>query len=329
MEPVLDPAQIGALRVKARRKTSAVHPPEEIPATTPFDPRQIEQPSLAQLRGLELLHRNCAQKISDALGTLLRVAVEVEFAAVEQTPGAAFGEKLPESAYLACLGLAPGATALLQMDLSLVFPILDRILGGSGQEATEARDLTEIEQELFEPVGRAIGQALREGWEPFVKMDWPWGGSLSKDQAAASLPPRDQLLLATFRLRLQETQGQLVLAFPSAVSAALLRRFAPREPAAKPSLPRDRSRLQEQLLGCRVDVQLLLRRSTVSIRQLCGLRPGDVLVLKVRADEPLPVHVAGREMFLASPVRCASQRGAQVRKVLSIVPQKKEVEERA
>jgi hypothetical protein len=47
-----------------------------------------------------------------------------------------------------------------------------------------------------------------------------------------------------------------------------------------------------------------------------------VVVLQVRANELLPVHVAGREMFRASPVRCGSQRGAQVQKALSIVPKR-------
>jgi len=123
-------------------------------------------------------------------------------------------------------------------------------------------------------------------------------------------------------VRVQETQGQLVLAFPSTVASALLRRLAPQESALPTSAPRDRSRLQEQLLGSRLEAELLLPRSTVSIRQLCGLQPGDVVVLKVRADELLPVRVAGREMFRASPVRCGSQRGAQVQQTLSIVPKK-------
>jgi hypothetical protein len=40
----------------------------------------------------------------------------------------------------------------------------------------------------------------------------------------------------------------------------------------------------------------------------------------VRASEPLVVSIAGREMFLAAPVRCAARRGAQVLRILSLVP---------
>jgi len=321
MEPTLNPGEIDALRGKARRKTSAVRPAAEAPPAAAFDPRQLGQPSAAQFEGLEGVHKACAQNIASRLSTLLRVAVEAEAAPARQVSGAEFLEKLPEAAYLASLGGTPGTTAFLQIDLSLVFPILDRVLGGTGEDSTEARDLTEIEREIFEPVMRGLALALREGWEPLLILDGP-AQHVARSEAAALLPPADNMLVVAFQLRLQETQGQLLLAFPAAVSSALLRKFAPPPPLTQLRPSKDSSRLREQLLACRFEGELLLPPSTVSIRQLCGLKPGDVLVLKVRSNEPLPVHIAGREMFLASPVRCASRRGAQVQKVLSIVPRK-------
>jgi flagellar motor switch protein FliM len=322
MEPILNIAEIGTLRERARRKTSAVLAPGKAPAATAFDPRQVGQPSSAQLQGLERVHRNCAENIAGTLGILLRTGVEVEFASVEQICFADFLEKLPDAAYLTFWGKAFGATALLQIDLSLVFPILDRVLGGTGQEATEARDLTEIEQEIFEPVSRGLVQALREAWEPVLKIDEAGAQRVAKTEAAERLAPTDQMLIVAFQMRLQETQGRLLVAFPSAISGALLRRFAPSEVSPQLSGPRESGRLREQLLGGRFETELRLPRSTVSIRQLCGLRPGDVVVLQVGSGELLPVHVAGREMFLALPVRCGTRRGAQVQKILSIIPTK-------
>ncbi len=76
--PLLNLAELGSLRGKARGKTSAVRSPGEAAAATAFDPRQMGQPSAAQLHGLEILHQSCAQKIAAALGRALRVSVEVE-----------------------------------------------------------------------------------------------------------------------------------------------------------------------------------------------------------------------------------------------------------
>jgi len=321
MEALLNFAELGALRNKARLKTSAVRPPGEAPAVA-FDPRQVGQPSPTQLLGLETLHKGCAQGLGSKLSTLLRTSVEVEFASVEQISGADFLQKLPEAAYLASLGDALGSTALLQLDLALIFPILDRLLGGTGEQNAPARDLTEIEQEIFAPVSHAMVEALRQGWEPVLKIDGPGAQRVARSEAAALLSPTDKVLAVSLQLRLQETAGRLLLAFPSVISAALLRKLAPQEAPSKPSLPRDSSRLREQLLEGRFEAELLLPRSTVSIRQLCGLQPGDVVALNASAHEPLAVLIAGREMFLAAPVRCASRRGAQVQRVLSIAPPK-------
>jgi hypothetical protein len=109
MEATFDPAQLGPLRQKARRKTSAVLAPENAPAVTPFDPRQVGQPSAAQQQALEQLHQQCAQNIAEALSARLRASVEATCASVERASGADFLEKLPEPACLALLGRAGGS----------------------------------------------------------------------------------------------------------------------------------------------------------------------------------------------------------------------------
>ncbi len=43
---------------------------------------------------------------------------------------------------------------------------------------------------------------------------------------------------------------------------------------------------------------MILPHSTVSIRELYELEPGNVLVLKVRSTEPVKINVAGQNMFL-------------------------------
>jgi flagellar motor switch protein FliM len=168
---------------------------------------------------------------------------------------------------------------------------------------------------------------LQESWRTLLKVDIGFKQRLQTSEATALLSSTAQRLLVNFEVRWQEKKGRLLLALPAVVSTALLRSLVPQEAAPQPAPPEDRGRLQGQLLDCKFEAELLLPRSTVSVRQLYRLAPGDVLVLQVRSSELLPVHVAGRHMFLASPARCGSQRGAQVQRVLSIVPEK-EGEER-
>jgi flagellar motor switch protein FliM len=323
MEPALPLDQIAALREKARGKTWAVRPAGESASVSAFDPRQSGQLSPEQTRDLETLHKNCGLKMADALNTLLRTSLEVNLVAIEQTTCAEFVDRVLEPTYLLSFRSTLGACVAMQIELSLVFPFLDLILGGSGADAAEARELTEIEQELLEPACHAFARSLQEGWQPLLKAALAFERRLQKSQAAALFSPGGKLLLVSFEIRWQEKQSRLLLALPGVIVTALLRGLAPQDIGPPPALPQDRGRLQEQLLDSRFVAELLLPRSTVSVRQLYGLQPGDVLPLQVRSNEPLPVHVAGQNMFLASPARCGSRRGAQVQKVLSIVPEKK------
>jgi flagellar motor switch protein FliM len=320
LDPSLDLDELRALRGKARGRTVTVRPPGDAAQVAKFDPRQSGKFSAVQGQGVESLHQSFVAKTAVALGAPLHAGCELALSSVEQVPCGEFLSRVPEPSYLAAFETSLEARALLQIDLPLVLPILDLLLGGSGKDAVESRDLTEIEEQIFEPVGRAVGRELDAAWRPLLKMDFAWNGRLPEGRAAGLFTPDDSLLVLVFEARVQDAAGKLRLAFSSVLSTALLRKLTPQEPAPKPRAPQDRGRLREQLLGGRFEAELLLPRSEVSLRQLHQLQPGDVLVLKVGPQEPVEVHVAGRRMFLAAPVRRGLLRGAQVQKVLSIVP---------
>ena len=51
-----------------------------------------------------------------------------------------------------------GATVALQLDHSLVFPVIDIMLGGTGQCQPMTREITEIEDQIMERVARIVCQ---------------------------------------------------------------------------------------------------------------------------------------------------------------------------
>jgi flagellar motor switch protein FliM len=308
-------------RMKSRAKRlSPVHAPNQAPSVSPFDPRRSGQLTPVQLRALEVLHKNCAARLSEALGSQLRSTVEIGLTSVEQLTGAELLDRVPAPSYLLFLRTSFNASVLLQMDLALMFPFLDVLLGGSGTESPEPRELTEIELGILEPLARAATRSFQESWQLLLNVGFELERSAQKSEVNSRLPLGDRLLLVSFQLRFQKFEGRMMAVFPAQISGALLRKLEPQEntPLPEPSL--DRSKVQERLLGSSFGTELLLPSSAVSFRQLCGLQVGDVLLLQVPAATPLEVRVAGQHRFLAAPVRSGSKRGAQVHKVLSIVP---------
>jgi flagellar motor switch protein FliM len=302
------------------KKLGAVYAPTEGPVVSPFDPRQSGKLTRPQLSALEALHQNCALRLSDVLGVELRSTVEVSLASVEQVTGAELLDRVADPSYLLFLRTSFGATALLQFDLPLVFTLLDVLLGGSATESAEARALTEIEYGILDPVARDTARALQEGWQSAIVASFQLDRFAQKNQVSSRLPVGDRLLAVSFQIRFQKAEGRLLAVFPAQASAALLRKLETHESAPTPAPSLDHGKVQERLLESTFNAELFLPKSLVSFRQLNNLQVGDVLMLEVPASAQMEVRVAGQHRFMAAPVRSGNKRGAQVTKVLSIVP---------
>jgi flagellar motor switch protein FliM len=314
----------GVLREKARDKTRAVRPASNPPSVSPFDPRQSGQLTPEQVRGLETIHKNCGLRLSEALKAVLSAALDFKLASIEQTSCAEFLNRVTEPSHLLSFRSVAGAYAAVQIEFSLIFPFLDLILGGSGADAVEPHDLTEIEEELLQPAAHAIAHALQEGWQPLLKTGMVFDRRLQKSETTRIFSSGDRLLLAVFEVEWQEKKGNVLLALSSVIATGLLRALTPQNAAPLPPVSQDRGHLQEQLLESQFAAELLLPRSTISVRQLYELQPGNIVTLKVRSNQLLPLHVAGQPMFLTTPARCGTKRGAQIQKVLTIVPESEE-----
>ena len=75
--------------------------------------------------------------------------------------------------------------AVLELNPSLVFPMLNVLLGGSGEPATtETRELTEIESSIIEGVVKIVLHDLKEAWAPCHRdrlFDRRYGNSTADD----------------------------------------------------------------------------------------------------------------------------------------------------
>jgi flagellar motor switch protein FliM len=328
MEASLNEQQLGALLQKARTSTSAVNSPTnangEDQKATAFDLRQSMQLSPGQTKNITAIQDSFARGLGDALSAYLRAGFEAKLASLEQISYAEFMKRLPDLAYLASLRIPSlGAPALLHPDISLVLQIVDMLLGGSGKEQAEARELTEIEEDVFESVAQVLCRELTSAWKSVPGINFEFGERQKETLSLRLIPASEKMLSVTFDITLAEVQSKLMIGFPSVLSAALLREAPTQMPYSEPSnSQKDRARLQELLLNSQFKTELTLPLSPVSVRDVFNLKPGSVLVLEIRATEPIHFNVAGKNLFLAAPVGCGSQRGAQIEKLLSIIPEK-------
>src|SRR5207302_11152333 len=105
-------------------------------APTAFDFRRPDRIAKSQLRAIHLLHDTFVRNLVSSLSAYLRSYLTVNLVSVEQLSYAEFLDGLPSPTCIVSLGLSPyDGNGVLELNPSLVFPILEMLLGGTGKSS--------------------------------------------------------------------------------------------------------------------------------------------------------------------------------------------------
>ncbi|HTH52933.1 MAG TPA: FliM/FliN family flagellar motor switch protein [Edaphobacter sp.] len=267
-----------------------------------------------QLRAITTVNDLFARNLMHAMGAWLRTSFRAKLVAGEQLPFSEFLERLPAMAYVCSVRLEPlGAVGLLELDLGLVAPMVDVLLGGGGH-AGQKRELTAIEESIMRSAMVMIVQELTLAWQA-VGLEFAFEKRETEAQAARTMTLGEKTLCVSFEVRISDVQGTLNLCLPAVVLNAILRKLI-----AEGDRPRRRSResaerMRELMGESKVEVLLQLPAMRLRASQIAELAPGSVLRLPMPRHEALDLMVGGLLMSKARPVRRGDHRGAMLERM--------------
>jgi flagellar motor switch protein FliM len=277
-----------------------------------YDFQQAGRLNEAHVQALSALHEGLVRSLSHVLGNCLNAAVELKLAGMEELPFLQLLTQLQPNPYVHSMEFVPQSVGGLQMDLELVFPGLDLLLGGPGKPQAVERGLSEIEVSVIEDVTRLVIAELDEVWKTLDISAVP--GSYQKAaELRRMLPADERVLILRFNMKLQESVGALNIFFPIGVAAAMLRKLATMAISpARAGAPTAGQKIQERLLDCVCGMELNIRGIKVAVQDVLSLQPGKLLDLGIPISAPAVVSLEGHEWFEASPVRAGSFRAAKL-----------------
>jgi flagellar motor switch protein FliM len=311
MERVLNQEEIDAMVQAARGRHNK--PGRGQRSIRPCSFRQSGQLTGEEARAVTGLHETFARSLSQSLGAYLRVLFEANLVSVEQLSYGEFLGRVPEVTYMISLQVPQlDATAALQLDHSLVFPLVDILLGGIGKCETMTREISEIEDQIMEGVARIICHELTAAWAAF-------GGAIELGQRQPPaqmqrfLSPTEKTLCLSFEVKLAEARGMLNLVFPMSISNTMMRKLSSDWSYGKSRhSTRIGKKLAAKMLDCSFPLTLGVSTIKLAVQTLLTLTPDDVCNLGVPVRSPAALIIAGRPTFEANPVRHGRQRAAQI-----------------
>ena len=299
-----------ATQVEVTRSAVRTIAPDQVKACTFGATNPLESGRLSpMISANETFARRATQSLSSRLG----IACEVVSQSSDQIPAKTFLQKAGDTAYIVSVYLEPRhEVALLYIDSMLLFPIVDLLLGGKGQQTEISREVTDIEDQIAKELIKILCQEFQAAWKPF-NVDVKIGTRQSSVELQRMFSPADKTLMFNFTANLPETGGGFQLLIPTASSSMFMSSAVAEAPIKKPSgQSAMNSGFADKLLESSFTVDLTLLGGKVEANHLLNLSVGKILTLGISVRTPVVLKIGGRDTFEAVPVRSGHHRAAQL-----------------
>jgi len=289
----------------------------EVPAVR-FDFRRPDRIPKSQVRAIHLLHDTFVRNLVSSLSAYLRSYLAVNLVSVEQLSYAEFLDGLPSPTCMVSLGLKPyDGQGVLELNPSLVFPILEMLLGGTGKTTINIqRDITEIEQKLLDGLLRIILQDLQEAWRVVTAVDFTVAAMETEPQLLHILAPNEAVVAIAVEVRIGETVGMMNIAMPSIVIKMMRQKFDRQWSLRKTRASEaEQARVLRFLRDASLVMEARLTGSALTVNDLLNLEEGQLLTFDHLVGRPVDLEVNGGRKFSGYVVSTGKKRAFQIEKM--------------
>ncbi|HZT12965.1 MAG TPA: flagellar motor switch protein FliM [Candidatus Baltobacteraceae bacterium] len=270
--------------------------------------KRLEKFSNNQLQTLRTLHENFTRLLNNSLSVYLRTRVEASIVSIEQISYGDFIASIGIPSILSIFSMDPlPGSGIVQVDLNLVFSIIDRLLGGPGWFPQKLRDLTDIERTLMQRFMARMLNSYRESWNYLLTLSLKIEALDSNPQFIPRIIPLDQIVAyVSMELKVGDMSGVMNFCLPYLVLQSISTQltdfqWSPSLVAGRGVTEEDLQQLARNVERAEVDVEVELGKTMVSLRDLVALQAGDVILFDKPTDAPLIARINDRDKFHVYP----------------------------
>ena len=267
---------------------------------TLYDFKRPNRVSKEQLRAFRGVHDKMASSLASQISAMMRSIVEIQLHSVDQMT---YGESLmslPNPTSFNVFSVKPlEGSGVIEINPSIAFPMLDRLLGGKGEPFDASREFSDIELSLFETILRVMMSTFKEAWGPVMDIYPTIESKESSPNVVQIVAQNEIVVMVVMEIIIGHSSGMMNICYPVIALEPVLPKLASRdlmlnETSSKKSR---NTELQVLLGGAKVDIEANLGNADLTLADILELHVGDVLKLSSAADDIVTVSVDGKERF--------------------------------
>jgi len=267
-----------------------------------YDFKRPNRVSKEQLRAIKGIHDKMARNLASHISTVMRSIIEIQLQSVDQMTYGEFLMSLPSPTSFNIFSIKPlDGSAILELNPSIAFPMLDRLLGGRGESYEGERELTDIELNLIETILRLIMSKLKDAWSGVTDIFPIVESKESSPNVVQIVAQNEIVIMIVLEITIGETSGMINLAYPVIYLEPILSKLASKDiMLGETSAKKSRNvELRELLKRADIVNEGILGEASLNIKDLLTLEKGSIIRLDRPASDTAIITIDKKEVFEA------------------------------
>lgn len=274
-----------------------------------------------QMRAVELVHEDFAERLTTTLPTFLRTNVKPRLVHTEQ---GRFHDFLTDETtnmlyHMITLAPLPGQL-VLTISPNVCYMILEQVLGGKVEHRPRERTLTDIDQSLLRGLVENMLNDIKASWAKVSVLEPGLEDSTTNQHWVQMLMGNERVMLLAFELTIHDTTGTMSIYIPFTTLKPIANELNPhafitgkKEQQVDPIARRT---LMTNISKAYLPLKVTLGQATLSVREMVDLKIGDVIQLDTKVDQELVVKIANQEKLRGRLGRSGNRLAIQLTGVI-------------
>ncbi len=313
MADVLSQSQIDALlnslnSPEAVAEEEKIIEEEETRKIKKYDFKTPKKFTRDRLKLVFSVYENFARVISSYLTSMMRLSCQIEMVDIEEQKYFEFNNALSENDIVAMVdgaannGKGSSESLMIQMSNSVIYALIDRMIGGSGDADGIDTDagFTDIEISLFENVMVHLLPIMEESWQTYFDVAFKFDKIETNPRLIQSIQSDEIVVIVVLNVEIKNTTGTFNICIPGGLMEDVFKLAEQTNLAGRRKEHQDELS-REEILGSLKDSQLELRaflgEANILLEDVYSLKPGDVINLKKPKDSEVSVYVENKPWY--------------------------------
>lgn len=277
--------------------------------------------SKEQMRAVELVHEEFAERLTTSLPSFLRVSLRPRLVHTEQGRFHDFLKDCPPNSLFHMIKLAPlPGQMVMTTSPEISMKILEQRLGGKIETGAKDRGLTDIDQSLLRGLVEHMLNDLKAAWGKVAAIEPALEDSTVNQHWVQMLLGNERVMLITFEMSIQNSTGIMNAYIPFSMLKPIANVLNPHVwiSGRKEKLqdPASRHAVFQSMKEVQLPIKVYLGEVEVALGDMLNLGVGDVLQLNTSINDDLVMQVADLTRFKVKVGKSGKHLAVQIDSVI-------------